>query len=99
MARHASSSAGGGGGSGKVVAATLALTTGVVGGAVGYAAVDPAFRKTLGSTVPGSEDLLQLILGRYKYKSTDSPLPPVLNVMYFVRVSLWNTTLKRRCSG
>ncbi len=64
MARHASSSAGGSGGSGKVVAATLALTTGVVGGAVGYAAVDPAFRKTLGITVPGSEDLLQLILGR-----------------------------------
>jgi hypothetical protein len=66
VARHASSSSGGGGGSGpgKVVAATLALTTGVVGGAVGYAAVDPAFRKTLGSTVPGSEDLLQLILGR-----------------------------------
>ncbi len=63
MARHASSSSGGSG-PGKVVAATLALTTGVVGGAMGYAAVDPAFRKTLGSTVPGSEDLLQLILGR-----------------------------------
>jgi len=63
-ARHASSGGGGGGGAGKAVAATLALTTGVVGGAVGYAAVDPDFRKTLGSTVPGSEDLLQLLIGR-----------------------------------
>ncbi len=24
-----------------------------------------------------------------EYKSTDSPLPPLLNVMYCVRVSLW----------
>jgi hypothetical protein len=36
------------------------------------------------------------------YKSTDSPLPPLLNVMYCVRVSLWTVkkilcaTLKRR---
>ena len=45
------------------MAATLVATTGVVGGAVGYAALDPAFRKTLGDTVPGSEDLLQLVLG------------------------------------
>jgi hypothetical protein len=49
---------------GKAVATTLVVTTGVVGGTVGYAAVDPAFRKNLGSVVPGSEDLLQMILGR-----------------------------------
>jgi hypothetical protein len=51
---------------GKAVATTLVVTTGIVGGTVGYAAVDPAFRKNLGSVVPGSEDLLQMILGRWK---------------------------------
>jgi Mitochondrial inner membrane protein len=54
----------GSGGAGKAVAATLLVTTGVVGGTIGYAAVDPGFRKSLGDTVPGTEDVLQLILGQ-----------------------------------
>jgi hypothetical protein len=62
--REASQGVGtGSGGAGKAVAATLLTTTGVVGGTVGYAAVDPGFRKSLGDTIPGSEDVLQLILG------------------------------------
>jgi len=63
--RHASSlgKGGGGGGAGKVVAGTVLLTAGVGGGVVGYSAVDAEFRKLVQDTVPGSEDLLDMVLG------------------------------------
>ena len=70
--RHASSG-GGGGGVGKAVAGSLMFTTGVGGGVLGYAAVDKDFRKTLEDGLPGSRDILNVILG-----SSNSPPPHVV---------------------
>jgi len=70
--RHLSSSGGGGGGgTGKLVAGSVLLTVGVGAGAVGYAAVDAEFRKTLQTAVPGSEDALNAVLG-----PLSAPPPP-----------------------
>jgi len=60
--RHASSG-GGGGGAVKAVAATLLLGGGGLGGAVAYASVDADFRKLLEESVPGSDQVLELLIG------------------------------------
>jgi len=67
-ARHSSSRAGMGTGT-KVLAGSLFLGTGAVGGTLGYAASDPEFRALLESQVPGADQALDLILGPV-------PLPP-----------------------
>jgi len=66
--RHASSGGGGGGGAIKAAAATLLLTGGGLGGAVAYASVDDDFRKLLEESVPGSDQVLELLIG--------APAPP-----------------------
>ena len=82
--RHASSlgkGGGGGGGAGKVVAGTVLLTAGVGGGVVGYSAVDAEFRKLVQDTVPGSEDLLDMVLGSSTIKPVVvKPIPSKLKI-------------------
>jgi len=80
--RHASSlGKGGGGGAGKVVAGTVLLTAGVGGGVVGYSAVDAEFRKLVQDTVPGSEDLLDMVLGSSTIKPVVvKPIPSKLKI-------------------
>jgi len=68
--RHASSGGGGGGGAIKAAAATLLLTGGGLGGAVAYASVDDDFRKLLEESVPGSDQVLELLIG------APAPTPP-----------------------
>ena len=75
--RHASSG-GGGGGAGKAVAGTLLFSVGVGGGVVGYAAFDPEFRKTLEDSVPGSEDVLNAVLGSKEPPPKPKPVPSKL---------------------
>jgi len=70
--RHASSGGNAGGGAAKVVAGTTLFTLGLGGGALGYAAVDPTFRKMFQETVPGSEQVLNAVLG-----DLAPPPPPV----------------------
>merc|ERR1719477_490229 len=70
--RHASSGGGGGGGAIKAAAATLLLTGGGLGGAVAYASVDDDFRKLLEESVPGSDQVLELLIGA----PTPPPPPP-----------------------
>lgn len=79
--RHASSG-GGGGGLGKVLAGTVMFTTGVGGGVLGYAALDPDFRKTLEAGLPGSEDVLNMILGSASPPSpvVTKPVPSKLRI-------------------
>ena len=80
--RHASSlgKGGGGGGAGKVVAGTVLLTAGVGGGVVGYSAVDAEFRKLVQATVPGSEDLLDMVLGSSTITPVVKPVPSKLKI-------------------
>ena len=80
--RHASSlGKGGGGGAGKVVAGTVLLTAGFGGGVVGYASVDSEFRKLVQDTVPGSEDLLNLVLGSSSPQAVvTKPVPSKLKI-------------------
>jgi len=68
--RHASSG-GGGGGAIKAAAATLLLGGGGLGGAVAYASVDADFRKLLEESVPGSDQVLELLIG-----APEPPPPP-----------------------
>jgi hypothetical protein len=76
------SSGGGGGGAGKAVAGTLMFTVGVGGGVLGYAALDPDFRKTLEESVPGSDEVLDLILGSSKPPApvVTKPVPSKLRI-------------------
>ena len=39
------------------------MSAGSLGGVVGYAAVDPDFRRTLEGSIPGSSQLMELVLG------------------------------------
>lgn len=50
-------------GSVQVVAGAVLLSGGAVGGAVGYASVDADFRKSVEDSVPGSDQVLGLLLG------------------------------------
>eukprot|EP00092_Neocalanus_flemingeri_P070864 GFUD01087007.1.p1 GENE.GFUD01087007.1~~GFUD01087007.1.p1 ORF type:complete len:804 (-),score=353.89 GFUD01087007.1:241-2652(-) len=69
-------SSGGGVGAGtKIFGTTLVLSAGTVGGAVGYSAVDPDFRKMVEETIPGSDQLMELVLGE---KESSAPPPKAL---------------------
>jgi len=72
--RYASKGGGGGsgGGAAKLVVGSVLLTAGASAGAVGYAAVDNDFRKSLQAAVPGSEEALNAVLGPL----TTAPPPP-----------------------
>jgi len=54
-----------------VAAASLLLAGGGVGGAVAYASVDAEFRKLLEDSVPGSDQVLELLIG-----APEPPPPP-----------------------
>ena len=47
------------------------MSVGAAGGVIGYAAVDQEFRKTVEETVPGSEQVLDMIIG----EKTPAPAP------------------------
>eukprot|EP00092_Neocalanus_flemingeri_P020720 GFUD01022454.1.p1 GENE.GFUD01022454.1~~GFUD01022454.1.p1 ORF type:complete len:807 (-),score=363.31 GFUD01022454.1:251-2671(-) len=69
-------SSGGGVGAGtKIFGTTLVISAGTVGGAVGYSAVDPDFRKMVEETIPGSDQLMELVLGE---KESSAPPPKAL---------------------
>ena len=55
----------------QVIGAAVVLTVGATGGVIGYASVDQDFRKTVEETVPGSEQVLDLIIG----EKTPTPAP------------------------
>eukprot|EP00092_Neocalanus_flemingeri_P054071 GFUD01063666.1.p1 GENE.GFUD01063666.1~~GFUD01063666.1.p1 ORF type:complete len:1125 (-),score=395.18 GFUD01063666.1:153-3527(-) len=72
--RHFSS---GGGGRAKILGTTLVVSAGTLGGAVGYSALDPDFRKIVEENVPGSSQLLELLVGE---KEPTAPISPVLKM-------------------
>ena len=63
--RHQSGSSGGGGagGAGKVLVASFVTIAGLAGGTIGYAGYDSEFRLLVEDSVPGSKDVLDVILG------------------------------------
>eukprot|EP00092_Neocalanus_flemingeri_P062981 GFUD01076103.1.p1 GENE.GFUD01076103.1~~GFUD01076103.1.p1 ORF type:complete len:1115 (+),score=396.69 GFUD01076103.1:224-3568(+) len=67
----------GGGGRAKILGTTLVVSAGTLGGAVGYSALDPDFRKIVEENVPGSSQLLELLVGE---KEPTTPISPVLKM-------------------
>lgn len=61
--RSESTSAKKSGGIGKKLTVTVGLTGAAVGGTLGYAYIDPEFRKTLEEAVPQSKVLIDNVLG------------------------------------
>jgi len=66
------------------VAGTSLLATGAVGGVVGYASYDLEFRKSVEELVPGSEDVLDILLGS---KAAPEALPEVESKLKTITVS------------
>ena len=60
----------------QIVGATVALAVGGVGGVVGYSSVDADFRKMVEETVPGSDQVLDLIIGEKVSAAPPKTLPP-----------------------
>ena len=59
----------------------VALTVGAVGGGLGYCALDEEFRATVEESVPGSDQVLDLVLGeRTPAPAPTSPSPSKLNI-------------------
>lgn len=72
--RHASS--GGGAGAGvKIVGTAIALTGAGAGGVIGYSSVDPDFRKVVEENIPGSDQVLDIVIGE-KIAPSPPKLPP-----------------------
>jgi len=88
-ARQSASGGGGGGGVGSAIAGTLLFSVGVGGGVVGYAAFDDKFRKTLEESVPGSQDVLDVVLGPLEppQKPKDAVPPPKLKLNSAIMVT------------
>ena len=74
--RHQSGSSGGGGagGAGKVLVASFVTIAGLAGGTIGYAGYDSEFRLLVEDSVPGSKDVLDVILG--DETKVDISVPP-----------------------
>ena len=64
----------------QIVGTTLALSVGTLGGTVGYSAVDPDFRKMVEENIPGSDQLLELVLGEKEPTSPVKPVPSKLKI-------------------
>jgi len=75
--RHASS---GGSGRVKIVGTTLVISAGAVGGTVGYSAIDPDFRKLVEDSIPGSNMLIELVLGGKEPVSPPKPVPSKVKI-------------------
>ena len=58
----------------QVAAATVALSAATAGGVVGYSSVDPDFRKMVEDTIPGADQVMDLVIGE---KLPPPPPPPV----------------------
>ena len=54
----------------------MLVTGGAVGGVLGYCAVDEDFRRTVETNVPGSDDILNTILGEKTPAKPSTPPPP-----------------------
>jgi len=70
--RHASS--GGGGSGGKFVGAVIGLSAVGAAGVVGYSSVDLEFRKMVEANIPGSDQVLDAVLGE---KTPPAPVKPI----------------------
>jgi len=71
------------GGVAKGLAGTALFSAGVGGGVLGYAAIDQDFRKLVQDNVPGSEDVLKMILGDAeppKPSPVSKPVPSKLKI-------------------
>ena len=65
----------------KLGGLAVALTVGAVGGGLGYCALDDEFRATVEESVPGSDQVLDLVLGeRVPARAPTPPLPSKLNI-------------------
>jgi len=71
------------GGLAKAMAGTALFSAGVGGGVLGYAAIDQDFRKLVQDNVPGSEDVMKMILGDTepsKPNPVSKPVPSKLKI-------------------
>jgi len=72
----------------KVLGTTAVLTVASAGGIVGYSAVDPDFRKILEENIPGSQDLLELVIGKAEIPPPPKPVPSKLKLSSPVMVTV-----------
>jgi len=64
----------------KILGTTVIISAGAVGGVVGYSAVDQDFRKMVEETIPGSNELMELVLGGKEIIPPPKPVPSKLKI-------------------
>jgi len=65
----------------KILGTSLVISTATVGGVVGYAAVDKDFRKMVEESIPGTNELMDMVLGKEdEVIPTPKPSPSKLRI-------------------
>jgi len=73
----------------KILGTSLVISATTVGGVVGYSAVDKEFRKMVEDSVPGTSELMELVLGKEEEViSPPKPLPSKLRIPSSVVITI-----------
>jgi len=73
----------------KILGTSLVISATTVGGVVGYSAVDKEFRKMVEDSVPGTSELMELVLGKEEEDiSPPKPLPSKLRIPSSVVITI-----------
>jgi len=64
----------------KILGTTAVISASTLGGVVGYSAVDPGFRKMVEESIPGTSELIDLVLGEKEPISPPKPVPSKLKI-------------------